>query len=202
VGIVWYGRCDKMSTRPTAGFYMRLGQQIRTFRLEAGLSQAALGVRLGRSASAIDRYEMGQRRIALAELVRMAEVLEVPAETFLGTGAGRRRPRVARSTSLRSPAKVRAEHLRLLRALDRRLSVPPTEAPADAVAEEPADYAGRAPGSTRITAKAVAAALAEGRLRGWARQAGLPPAVSADVLRRFVALVLAGTIPRTGRRRR
>lgn len=188
-----------MSTRPTAGFYARLGQQIRTLRLEAGLSQAALGARLGRSASAIDRYEMGQRRIALAELVRLAEVLGAPAETFLDAGTGRRRPGTARSTSLRSPAEVRAEHLRLLRALDRRLSSSPAADHADAVAEEPAGYAGRVPGGTRIAPKAVAASLPGVRLRGWAKQAGLPPALGVEVLRRFVALVLTGTARQTGR---
>jgi transcriptional regulator with XRE-family HTH domain len=185
-----------MSTRATAGFYARLGQQIRTLRLEAGLSQRALGARLGRSASAIDRYEMGQRRIALAELVRMAEVLGVPAATFLGAGAGRRRPGSAQPASLRSPAEVRAEHLRLLRALDRRLSSSPAEGHADAVAEEPAGYAGPVPSGTRIAPQAVAASLSGARLRAWARQAGLPSAVGVEVLRRFAVLVMAGTARR------
>ncbi len=64
-------------------FYVRLGQRLRALRIRAGLSQSALGARLGRSASAIDRYEMGQRRIAIADLQRLAKILGVSPESFL-----------------------------------------------------------------------------------------------------------------------
>lgn len=77
-------------------FYQRVGARLRAFRLRAGLSQAALGARLGLTAGAINRYEMGRRRIPLRDVPRVASILGVASTALLGAaaagGGGRRRP--------------------------------------------------------------------------------------------------------------
>jgi transcriptional regulator with XRE-family HTH domain len=72
-------------------FYERIGARLRRLRLRAGLSQAALGARLGVTAGAINRYEMGRRRVPLRDIPRMASILGVASTTLLGTdtSAGR-----------------------------------------------------------------------------------------------------------------
>ncbi len=184
-----YGLCDKMSKYSPTGFYRKLGARIRALRVRAGLSQAALGARLGRSASAVDRYEMGQRRIALAELVRMAEILGVTPETLLTAGPGRRRS--AMHPTAPPAADLRAEHRRLLRELDRRLSVS-AAAHGDAWAEDRGSYASRPPGGSAGTPRGPAQSFPDGRLRQWARTAGFPPTVALESLRRYAILVLQG----------
>jgi transcriptional regulator with XRE-family HTH domain len=64
-----------MATRNQTDLYAKIGERLRALRTEAGLSQAALGAKLGRSPSAIDRYEMGQRRLSLADLLRLSRIL-------------------------------------------------------------------------------------------------------------------------------
>jgi transcriptional regulator with XRE-family HTH domain len=66
-------------------FYERLGSRMRMLRLRAGLSQAALGARLGLTAGAINRYEMGQRRVPLRDVPRIAAILAVAPGALLGT---------------------------------------------------------------------------------------------------------------------
>lgn len=67
-------------------FYQRLGARLRTLRLRAGLSQSAVGARLGRSAGAINRYEMGRRRVPLRDLPRLAALFGVAPAALLGAG--------------------------------------------------------------------------------------------------------------------
>lgn len=176
-------------------FYVRLGQRLRALRIRAGLSQSALGARLGRSASAIDRYEMGQRRIAIADLDRLAKILGVSLESFLERPAARdssaargRSP----SAALRRPETDRlwAEHRRLLRELDRRLHAPREGQPA-AVREAPQAYGPRHDRSKGdVPPEDYAAGLPPARLRAWARRAGWPEEVATEVLRRYAGLVL------------
>src|SRR5271170_4828427 len=142
-----------MSTPSSHEYYARLGKRMRALREAAGLSQAALGARLDRSPSAIDRYEMGQRRIPLSDLVRLCDVLNVPLDAFLGPTANRRR---ARAPLPAAPREISAEHRRLLRALDRRLAYPAAHAPGGGVAETASDYAD------------VVASVSDTRLRAWA----------------------------------
>lgn len=79
-------------------FYQRIGGRLRTFRLRAGFSQAALGVRLGLTAGAINRYEMGRRRVPLADVPRIAAILDVAPTALLEPerGARSRRQRADR----------------------------------------------------------------------------------------------------------
>lgn len=73
--------------RPSADFYRRVGARLRTLRIQAGLTQAALGARLGRTAGAINRYEMGQRRVPLRDVPRLASIFGVAPVTLLGEEA-------------------------------------------------------------------------------------------------------------------
>jgi len=75
-------------------FYKRVGARLRTLRIKAGLTQAALGARLGRTAGAINRYEMGHRRVPLRDVPRFASIFGVAPVELLGaeaagTGGGR-----------------------------------------------------------------------------------------------------------------
>ena len=163
-----------MSTPPSRDYYVRLGRRMRSLREAAGLSQAALGARLGRSPSAIDRYEMGQRRIPLSDLVRMAAALDAPLGALLDQPRGGRRDRPA------GAREIRAEHRRLLRALDRRLAYPSALPEGGRVAETAARY------------RVAVAALSEARLRAWAARAGLPGTAGSAELRRYAELVVRG----------
>lgn len=189
-------------------FYVRLGERLRALRNRAGLSQAALGAKLGRSASAIDRYEIGQRRISLADLLRLSRVLGVAPETFFEGSATRGAfPRVRSGADtgsrLRSVDRLHAEHLRLLRELDRRLAYPISGSRPDAVREKSRVYGGRRGRSEEgISPEAYAATLSPAQLRAWARRAKWSGAADPNVLRRFAALVLRGFTRGRGRERR
>jgi transcriptional regulator with XRE-family HTH domain len=71
--------------RSSTDFYERLGSRLRTFRRRAGLSQAALGARLGLTAGAINRYEMGRRRVPLKDVSYIASILGITPGALLGT---------------------------------------------------------------------------------------------------------------------
>jgi transcriptional regulator with XRE-family HTH domain len=186
-------------------FYARLGQRLREFRIRAGLSQAALGARLDRSASAIDRYEMGQRRISIADLHRLAGILGVPLERFFeDRRAGRVGTRVpagdGRGTLTQPPMdRLRAEYRLLLRELDRRLSEASPQRRQETVHEVPRPYRGsRRPAGTALSFDAYAASLSPGRLRSWARRAGWHGDANPEMLRRYAALVLDDFVRRQG----
>ena len=55
-------------------------------RKDAGLTQAQLADRLGKSRSFITRLESGQRRVYVVELLQLAEVLEFDAGKVVGGG--------------------------------------------------------------------------------------------------------------------
>ncbi len=52
-------------------------------REEAGLSQEQLAARIGCSQSTLSNYEKGRRRLYLAQLEKIAEVLNKPIEYFM-----------------------------------------------------------------------------------------------------------------------
>lgn len=193
---------DKMATKKHWELYAGVGGRLRALRNQAGLSQAALGAKLGRSASAIDRYEMGERRLSLADLIRVSKILGVSPEALFQETPGRghsgrhaRRPAGASvaggaaDPGLLSGARLRAEHLRLLRELDRRLAYPAPANRAGTVREERGRYGGRR-SRTGISPDAYVAALSTEQLRALARRAGWIGQTSPDVLRRFAGLIL------------
>lgn len=114
-----------------------LGQRIKRFREQAGLSQTELGNRLGISYQQIQKYERGVNRLSVDTLLRMARALGQPVATLLEAGDGPRGGLVAEARPEYSPAsreerellriwrelpdeKVRASCLILLRAAARK----------------------------------------------------------------------------------
>jgi transcriptional regulator with XRE-family HTH domain len=59
-----------------------VGQNIRIFRLQSGLSQRALGRRIGISGQQILKYETGKNRVGASRLGQIAQVLGVPLWTL------------------------------------------------------------------------------------------------------------------------
>lgn len=77
----------------STNFYRRVGATVRAARLRAKLSQAALGARLGVTAGAVNRYEMGGRRVPLRDVPRIAAILGIAPAVLLGGSAGGRESR-------------------------------------------------------------------------------------------------------------
>jgi len=63
--------------------YAMIGARIKKARIERCLSQNDLGAILGLTATAINYYEKGKRKIGIEDLYRLAEALEKPVEFFL-----------------------------------------------------------------------------------------------------------------------
>jgi len=73
-----------------------LGQLLKLIREEKGLLQREVAERLGTPQSFVSKYESGERRIDLPELLRICKVLETPFDGLLVRyeqvlGFGRRR---------------------------------------------------------------------------------------------------------------
>jgi transcriptional regulator with XRE-family HTH domain len=63
--------------------YALIGARIKKAREKKFISQAELGARLGVTATAINYYEKGKRKINIEDLFRLAAALEKPVEYFL-----------------------------------------------------------------------------------------------------------------------
>src|SRR5579875_3552844 len=184
VRIMWYRRRSLHHCGDGGmDFYVSLGARLKAFRVRAGLSQADLGARLGRSASAINRYETGQRRLPAEDLIRLAELLGVSPEDLLGVpsrSSGRRHT---------GPSGLSPEELRVLRALGRKLSYTLPGPEADRVHEGRAAYV---PGPLGI--RPYVRALTPHRLGGL-RRSRRPPPLRRPHPARLCPLLKAGTPP-------
>jgi transcriptional regulator with XRE-family HTH domain len=60
-----------------------VGENIRTARLAAGLSQTELGAACGITFQQIQKYEKGANRVGGSRLMQIAEALKVPPATLL-----------------------------------------------------------------------------------------------------------------------
>jgi transcriptional regulator with XRE-family HTH domain len=65
-----------------------VGARIRLRRTLVGLSQMALGERLGVSFQQVQKYERGSNRVSASTLYRLGEVLDVPVSFFFDDMAG------------------------------------------------------------------------------------------------------------------
>lgn len=63
--------------------YVKIGQRIKTARLEKGYSQAELGARVGCSNNHMSHVEVGQTKVSLSMLLKLAFVLEKNFDYFL-----------------------------------------------------------------------------------------------------------------------
>jgi transcriptional regulator with XRE-family HTH domain len=69
-------------TRRVAARDKDIGQRVRVRRLEKGLSQTELAMRIGVSFQQVQKYENGRNRISASRLQRIAELLDVPITFF------------------------------------------------------------------------------------------------------------------------
>jgi transcriptional regulator with XRE-family HTH domain len=72
------------SRNPRHGvFDAQLGERIRRRRRELGLSQSALGGKLGITFQQIQKYENGANRVSATMLVKLSEALAMPVTELL-----------------------------------------------------------------------------------------------------------------------
>jgi transcriptional regulator with XRE-family HTH domain len=67
--------------------YKNIGKKILMAREEAGLSQEELASRLGYTQAALSNYELGKRRLYLANMEQIARELNKPLSYFLDESA-------------------------------------------------------------------------------------------------------------------
>lgn len=63
--------------------YIKIGQRIKAARMEKGLNQADLGVLVGCSNNHISHVEIGQTKVSLSLLLRIATALDKDFDYFL-----------------------------------------------------------------------------------------------------------------------
>ncbi|MEP2530781.1 helix-turn-helix transcriptional regulator [Shimia sp.] len=68
--------------------YQDLLKALVLARQDAGLSQAQLAERLGKPASFVGKYELGERRLDVVELVVVLKVIGVSVKDVLGAVEG------------------------------------------------------------------------------------------------------------------
>jgi transcriptional regulator with XRE-family HTH domain len=68
--------------------YKDIGKKIQKAREEADLSQEELATRLGYTQAALSNYELGKRRLYLANIEQIARELNRPLSYFLEDPAG------------------------------------------------------------------------------------------------------------------
>ena len=68
--------------------YKDIGRKIQKAREEAGLNQEELAARLGLSQATLSNYELGKRRLYLAQLEAISRELGRPLQYFLLEGNG------------------------------------------------------------------------------------------------------------------
>src|SRR5689334_11381946 len=65
-----------------------VGKAVRFFRLQAGITQAALGRELGLTFQHIQKYEKGVNRIGPGRLLKIAKLFNRPITAFYPIGGG------------------------------------------------------------------------------------------------------------------
>ncbi|MGB4548680.1 MAG: helix-turn-helix transcriptional regulator [Syntrophales bacterium] len=63
--------------------YEEIGKKLQRAREEAGLSQEELARKLGCTQASLSNYELGKRRLYLADLQRIGQILGKPVTYFL-----------------------------------------------------------------------------------------------------------------------
>ena len=60
-----------------AGHHLQTGRRLAALRLEAGISQAALGKAIGRPQNAIAHLENGETRLLFSQAIEIARILRI-----------------------------------------------------------------------------------------------------------------------------
>lgn len=63
--------------------YLKIGQRIKKLRLEKGFTQSELGALVGCSNNHMSHIEIGQTKVSLTMLLRLAYALETTVDYFL-----------------------------------------------------------------------------------------------------------------------
>ena len=71
-----------MARRGHGTLDVEVGQRVRAFRLQKGLTQQKLADRLGIPSQQVEKYEKGANRIGAGRLSVIATVLDVPIYDF------------------------------------------------------------------------------------------------------------------------
>ncbi|WP_170225976.1 helix-turn-helix domain-containing protein [Pseudonocardia cypriaca] len=69
--------------RDVEAFYVEFGRRLRAARTVAGMSQEALGIRVGLNRTSISNIEKGRQRILLHQLPQLADSLQTTIDTLL-----------------------------------------------------------------------------------------------------------------------
>jgi transcriptional regulator with XRE-family HTH domain len=76
-------------SRPRADILKRFGENLREARQRTGLSQEKLAAKAGIDRTYLGGAERGERNVALVNIVRLGEALEIaPADLLKGLDAG------------------------------------------------------------------------------------------------------------------
>lgn len=79
---------------PLSSAHAAFGDAVRALRNEQGISQEGLALKCGLDRSYFGAVERGQRNVSLANILKIADALEVPASEILARAEatrGRRR---------------------------------------------------------------------------------------------------------------
>ena len=63
--------------------YKKIGSKIKIKRVECGLSQAALGEKLGLTFQQVQKYEMAKNKVGIDKLYRISDILNTDIYYFL-----------------------------------------------------------------------------------------------------------------------
>lgn len=66
---------------------IQIGQKIREFRLQAGVTQEKLAEELGITFQQIQKYERGVTKVNLGKLQQLAQAFKVPVSAFFEEGS-------------------------------------------------------------------------------------------------------------------
>lgn len=70
-------------------FHIQVGKRLQRYRLEAGVTQQALGIRIGRTANTIAEYEAGRTKIPVEVVANLAKELDFSIDELLFGEQGR-----------------------------------------------------------------------------------------------------------------
>ncbi|MBE5824624.1 MAG: helix-turn-helix transcriptional regulator [Butyrivibrio sp.] len=70
-------------------FHIQVGKRLQRYRLEAGVTQQALGIRIGRTANTIAEYEAGRTKIPVEVVAKLAKELNFSIDELLFGEQGR-----------------------------------------------------------------------------------------------------------------
>lgn len=108
-----------MIQQDSRAYFRALGVQVTTLRKSRGMTQAELARAIGVSQQAVWAYELGERRISVLLLAKLAKVLSTPVEGMIGLS----KPPLARRGRLSPRCMRHAERLQALSKTQQRFVI-------------------------------------------------------------------------------